>query len=710
MPSFPADQQVALGITPPVNGQQEKDPKTKVKRLSQKKRDMGARPRLNLSEDQALKVKKVMKNVWAEWEQNTSNLRSKLRRNNDLMEGIKAPKIFPWQDCSNLHIPVIEIHITILHSVASQTMLENDPIFYVKVLQDNVGDSVDTDIEQFLHWDCKINMKVDNDLSDIYWNSYRDGTSIGVLDWVEEYDRVFDIRYFSNPDDFMALFPTAEEAGLSEQEYENTLDEIHDSVSTKVSVPVKIEETLVRYRGPKLRVVELKDFVVIPTTAPTVEYAMFVGDLFLQRNDYFKRLAKDDWFDKDEVEKMVKQPGMNQAPDAVSQSQDQIEGIARTRVTMADEHRCLQGILKIDLSEDDSGVEKKYLITHEKMSDTILRIEEFPYIHNRCNYIVWRFKRRPGRLLGQSIPDQLVDINEEVDTQHNQRVDSRTITTVPSFIQLDQADFDPTRRDQRFFPGVTFKVSSMATPSIKQFEIKQTDMGQSLQEEQNLMSLADTRTGASQLRGGPQNPRDPRAPAKKIALQIQQSGIRVDDHMRELRIGTAELGNQVLELRYQYSPEMITFNRKDPATGQFVKAEVLRSKLRSRGLFVDVARTSIMDNPNAVLQEVMTMYELMMRNPLVATNALRIREVSHRLLKAMRTRDADKIIPPLPQLMEELKQQSGMTDENQDPTVQNLGLTLAGGGGRAPGPSHAGGKGAPPKRPQQPARSQQPVQ
>ncbi len=703
MPVIPPDQQLALGLTPPPQGEKERDPESKVKKLPNKKRIF--RRRLTLSDEKKEKVKKILGQCWDEWTQNTSLLKSKLQKANDLLEGIKGPKDFPWKNSSNLHVPLFEIHITILHSVVAQTMLENDPIFYVKVLTDSVGDSIDTDIESFLHWTCKINLKIDNDLSDIYWNTYRDGLGVGVLDWVEEYDRVYDIQVFKDPDAFMRLFPEPKDAGLSPNEYENILNEIHETEE----VPVKIEETIVRYRGPKLRVVEYKDFITIPTTAPSLEYAMFIGDAFLQRADHFRRMVLYEWFDKEETERMLETIGLTQAPDRISQSQDRIEGLSRSRVVKPDEYYCMQGILKINLSDDETTPEKMYLVTYHKETNTLLRIEEFPYIHNRSHYIIWRFKKRSNRLPGQSIFEQIGDINEEVDTQHNQRIDSRTITTVPSFYKLETSDFDPTRLDQRFYPGVTFKVKSTDKPDIKQMPITQTDMGQSLQEEQNLMQLADLRTGASQLRGGSSENRDPRASGKKMQVQLQQSGIRVDDHMRELRISTAELGSQVLELYYQFSPEMVPYQRKDPQTQQFVQMEVARSKLRTRGLFIEVARTSIMDNPSALLQKELTLYEIMMKNPLVAQNIMRIREVSHRLLKAFRERDADKVIPPLDQLMQELQQQQQMNQPNQPATVQNLGATVAQGGKTGPTLNHHKRNGSGPARPAEPMEPMPPA-
>ena len=669
------DQILLMGGTPPPIGEDVLPPQTTVKKL---KRKSGSYRRQEVVEEKTKeKLRDLLYNIYQEWNENTAILRNKLLRANALMEGIKDPKDFPWENSSNLHVPVIEIHITILHSVVSSTMLDNDPIWYVKIAQNGVPENVDNEIETFLSSVSKLELKIDAVLSDIYWAAYRDGTAIGDLDWVEEYSTQYDVLKFTDPLMFEEAFPTPISAGITSQKY----NELAKELLEQGELTIKVEEYVSTYRGPRLRQVELKDFVMVPTTSPDVKYAQFVGDMFIQRADYFKRLVKQDgWFDKIEVQTMLKKTGLTSAPDTGTRSQDQIEGVSRTRKTKPDEYWCMQGILNVCLpgllDSETMEVENRYLVVFHPESKAILRFECYPYLHNRIKYIPWRFKKRPNRFLGQSIYDQLGDVNEEIDTQHNQRIDSRTISTVPSFLKVDNFEFDPTRKNQRFYPGVTFKVSNLN--QIKQFEIKQTDLGQSLQEEQNLMYLAELRTGASSLRSGREASRDPRAPAKKIQLQLAQSDIRVDDHMRELRIGTAEVGTQILELYYQHAPDMIAYYTKNPETAQFIQKQIVRQKLRARDLFLEVARTSVNDNPDQLFQRELTLYQLLSNEPLIGSNMIRRRELIVRVLTAMRQRNIYKIIPTVQQLLEELGQQEQMLSPLSPQTHQMLGMNLAG--------------------------------
>ena len=296
------EQAILLGVTPPPQGEVPLSPQTTVKKL--KKSAHFYRRQEPLTVEQKDKLREVLSNIYREWQANTSLLRNKLRKANDLMEGIKDAKDFPWEGCSNLHVPIIEIHITILHSVVSSTMLDNDPIWYVRIKRDDVPEGLDSEIESFLNSVSKLELKIDSTLSDIYWNAYRDGTAFGDLDWVEEYSTQYDILRFMTPESFIEAFPTPESAGISFEKYNGIIEEI---VMTG-EVQLKVEEYIAIYRGPKLRQVELKNLVIVPTTSPTLEYALFVGDMFLERADYYKKMVKQEWFDKEEVKKMLQKP------------------------------------------------------------------------------------------------------------------------------------------------------------------------------------------------------------------------------------------------------------------------------------------------------------------------------------------------------------------------------------------------------------------
>jgi hypothetical protein len=538
-------------------------------------------------------------------------------------------------------------------------------VWYVRTMIPAAGgaDDVDPNIEWFLNWVSKIQLKLDDALSEVIYNTLRDPLGITCEDWVEEYKRVYDIQIYEDADTFMQDFPAPQDAGLSEGAYQAIIAEI----ASEGQAQVKIEQRVVSYRGPRLRIVELKDLVVYPATSPSFDYAQFVGDSFRQRVAYFEKRAQLDWFDPKEVASLKKTPGKTQAPDTISNSQDRIEGLGRTRQA-PDEYDCMQGVLKYDFSGE--GDEQMYCVVYNPDTKALLRFEDFPYVHNRINYVPYRIKRRSNRLLGQSVPEMTEDMNEEVDTSHQQRIDSRTIMIVPSFKKLEGANFDPTRPDQKFFPGVTFQVRSMT--EVQTFDIKQTDLQGTMQEEANLFAIAEQRTRATMLSGGRESQRDPRAPAKKVALLLSQSNRGVDDYIKELRPSFNEVALQTLELYYQYSPETIVFPIQNPETQQWVMKEIARNKLRSSNMSIDVAHTSVVDNPDNAAQRALIEYQILSKEPLIGNNMMRRYSLVRNLAIALRRRDVNKLAPPLKQMLEEMMQQNVLGNPMAPESIRRL--------------------------------------
>ena len=659
-----ADEQIRLGLVPPAPKEREIDPKTRVTKLAVL--DHGIyRRRLTLSEADLMKVKKALKDACQEWKQNTALLHNKLRRYQDRMEGITGPKDFPWPNASNLSIPMTEIHVVSLHSVVRSTILDNDPIWSVKEMipSEIEGERVDPNIEWFLNFVTKKQLKLDGILSDCYMDAFAKPASVGVLDWVEEIGKEYHIEAFDTADEFLARFPDQATSGMSMQTYESFLADLMAGRQAQV----KIEEYVVKYRGPHARVVDLKDLVLAPVTAPSLEYTVFHGDQFRQRADWFRVRANQKWFDKAEVKKMLEHGGKQQAIDDISEQADRIEGLSSSRVMKPDEYDCVRGNLRIALGEYDENTgtfpeEAMYHVVYNPDTDTLLRIEEFPYWHNRVNYIVFRIRRRTNRLMGRCVPDMLYDSNEEVNTQHNQRIDSRTITTVPTFIkQANETQIDFSRKNQQFFPGQCWTLSNMT--NLQQLKVTQTDLGTTMQEESNLFQIAEWLTGASpSLRAGTPQIKDPRGPAKKAAMAIQQSNVRIDDYIKELTPPTNEFGSQVLELYYQFAPAMVLkYGRYDQAAQKWIASEIKRTSLRNRNMSVDVSRTSITDNPDMVMQRALVDYQIWSKEPMIGQNLVRRHELVRRTLFAERQKDISKLLPNIEQMLQEIAGQQGLS-------------------------------------------------
>lgn len=600
-----------------------------------------------LSEEQEKLVKADIKRCLQGWKQDRGDLETRLTRWNDLVEGIREPTDFPWEGAANLHIPLIEIQMNIIHSAVRQTMLKNDNLW--------VGEYYGTDndmltqmliVENFLNFKSRTELSLPAVLSDFTWSVLKDGTVIAQITWVDEREpRTLFVEYKSI-EEFQEAFPSASDSGIKEEQYIQILEQLNKGKP----VEIEQEEERIVYRGPLVSLVELNDYVMYPMTAVETRFSDLCGKRFRIPLSSIYCSEKQGWYKKGSGDAIKKGAlkGADQT-DFYTSQRDLTEGISRAidskDITLYD------GIHRFDLNED--GINEKYVFCYEESSDTLLAYWKYPYEHGRDCYIPIRFKKRPNRFLGRSLPEQLEDINEEIDIEHNQRVNSRTISTVPTFkakLSL-KGEFDPSRRDQRFRPGQTYW---LARPEdLTQFEIRDTDFGSSEREEQSLFQVADTLTGASQLRSGRESRLDPRAPALKVQTLLQQSNIRLDDCMEEMagdsmrNEGFNAIGFQTIELYRQFGDaedlkflDTVLPREMDTATGRMTAGQVEVKALESNKIDSDrmkimMSKTSVSQNPDIQFQKEYLTYQILSQEPLVAGDEeMRMQMVSDLLASA----------------------------------------------------------------------------
>ena len=671
MPPATLEESRALGLVGPPPGVPEIEPETHAIKLA-KVDSNSYRKLIRLTPEQMTRVKRLMKDVCTEWKDNTRYQNNKLRTAVDRMEGISEAKDYPWPNSSNLNIPYTEIQILVASDIVASTMVDADPTFFIREMvparKDKQEEHVDPKVEGWWNWVFKKQLNLDEEIRMAIYLSFRDPLSVLVMDWVVDAPKEYSCQVFETVEDFQRRFPDPASAGVSQSTYEAWLGQLgilHEPLE------LEIEERVVRYRGPKARVVELKDLVRYPVSCPSLKYTQFHGDQFRERKPFFRQRAKLNQFYKEETDKMLEGRAKNEPIDDISQQLDTIEGISSNRRN-PDEYDCVRGNLKVDLNDD--GEEEMYHVVYNPEHDKLLRMERFPYWHNRTNYIPFRIRRKPNRLLGRCFMDMLYDLNEEINTQHNQRIDSRTITTVPTFlIQAGEVDLMARmeRGDGHFYPGQRWIVQNVN--NMKQLETK-VDFQGTLQEEQNLFAIGDMLTGtaSSGARSGKAEVKDPRASGKKQQAQIGQSNQRIDGYIRELIPSMRETATQGIELYYQFAPDsVLEFSSYDASTDAWQRNEIQRVKLRNRNMTIEVARTTVLDNPDAIAQRAFTDWQVWKDEPLVGGNLKRRWELARDTMFAEKKKNISKILPPLEQIIQEMNQQDQQA-QNSGPTHQAM--------------------------------------
>lgn len=596
---------------------------------------------LKLADDVKSDLEKELYDVLTDWKDSRSELESKLKDWNDAAEAVTTITNFPWKGASSLRIPLEKIKMREIHSTINRTSLRPVPFLMAKYAgpDELYASSRDLlkDIEDFVEDKIKNDTNVHDTIKEAINPVTRDGTAIPQIPWETEFERVTDYKIYKNIEDFIKDYPDPTAAGISEERY----DDIIQAISNGRGYEVQYEYDMPIYDGPKGHLVPLIDFVHWPVYVSNIRDMQCHGKRVWYTDYQLEDMVEIGKFtNREEVEDVIKQGG-DIHEESLTTSRDNIEGITRDLQTSR-EYECFELCYKKDL--DDDGVKEKYLIVYAYRKQKILRIEKYPIRKGKTTYFPMRFIKRDNRFLGVSLVDDMSDLAMEASIIHRQRINSRTITHVPSFVASNGAKgrFDPSRSDLSFYPGVTFWMDDIN--NVKQFDVRPVDLSGSVDEESLLYQLIDLVTGASSGLSGQSNPLDPRAPARKQAELLRQSTNRIDDYVDELLKTFTEIGQHVLDMYYQYGPDRIKYY-VSTSDGQMIEKEIERSKLYNPNIRFVVNGTSVFMNPDSEFSRNQEIDAILGTNPVTAQNPRIRKESLDRLLKSARVKDETKLLP-----------------------------------------------------------------
>lgn len=600
---------------------------------------------LKLTKSVEQRLSRELFQIIEDWKDSRNGLREKLKQWNDLYEGVTDITNFPWEGACELHVPIPKIKAREIRSTINRTTMRPVPFLMARyngpdVLMKQNKDFV-KDVERFLEDKIKFDTNVHQTLKDAIIPTIRDGTCPVQVIWETELERVCDYKTYEDVEDFTEDYPDAESAGISEKEWNSLYQKIADGGA----VEIQFEYDAVQYDGPKAYLVPLIDFVHYPVYVTEIESMLCHGKRIYFTDYQLKDLARVGKFSKEAVEKMSNRES-DLREDGYTAHRDAIEGITRDR-TRVREYECFELVYKTTLdpdSDSDTAIPQKYLITWAHKGRQILRIEKYPIRQGKTTYFPLRLIKRDNRFLGISLIDDISDISSEIDIHHRQRINSRTVTHVPSFKAKEGAKgrFDPARKDLQFRPGLVVWLED--TNDVAQFDIRPVDLSGSVEEEMLLYQLADLVTGSSSGLSGQNNPIDPRAPARKAQEQLRQSTNRIDDYVEVLLSPFANVGQFMLDLYYQYGPDNLTYHVEEK-DGSLVEKEIKRSKFYNPNVKLRVTGTSVFVNPEQEYSRMAEIEAVLAQHPLTAQNARVRKESLVRLLDAGRVPDVKALTP-----------------------------------------------------------------
>lgn len=587
---------------------------------------------------------KLWYQIW-DWKNSRSSLQAKLRELNDLYEGVVRVTDFPWPGASQLHVPIPKIKAREIKSTITRNTMRPVPFLMTKYAgPDNLyEDSKDfvRDVENFIEDKIKNGTNVHQTLKDGIIPTIRDGTCPIQIIWETELERVMDRKMYVSVRDFLSDYPDAESAGISSERFTKILQKL----SKGNPYEVKYEYDMKIYDGPKAYLVSLIDFFNWPVFETEIAHMLTHGKRIWYKDYDIERFYNMGKFTSvEDVELILKGVGDIHEDETLTISRDVIEGINRTNVTKtrAREYEFYELIHRMDL--DGDGVKEKYLLYYHWKTRRVMRCERYPIRKGASTYFPLRLIKRDNRFLGMSLIEDIADLSLEIDILHRMRINSRTITHVPSFKAVASAKdrFDPSRPQYRFQPGVTFWLNDIK--DVEQFDIRPVDLSGSVEEENFLFQIVNLVTGSDSGMSGQSNPLDPRAPAHKQQELLRQSSNRIDDYVEALLGPFAQIGQFMLDLYYQYGEDNLKYyvEGKD---GALLQKELDRSKLFNPNVLFQVNGTSVFMNPDAEFSRMQEVAQMLSTNMLTMQDPTVQLEIITRLLDASRLKNPKALLP-----------------------------------------------------------------
>ncbi len=603
---------------------------------------------LELTKPQVDRIKKRLRKEIELWMEETEELHRMLEEDNDLVEGIVDETDFPWEGAYNTHVPLTGTYMAIFRSVERRSILGADVIWYGEMMPGapEALRSALAAIEEMMNYKARKEWNIADCLSDVIWNTNRDRLGILQIVYAEDYEFVSDTAIITGPEDFIAEFPTPEDAGLSARQYGQALEQIAGEATELRPVEIPYTAERVKYQGPKGYVIDLVNFAVFPPTVEDIDHenCRGYGKRFPFRKGVVRRKMKEGVWYKDAAKRILKAgEGATETP-AFILAQEEIDGISRSDAGR--DFWFFELVYKMDLGENGKARgprEKKFLFTYSFEHDELVSAMDYPYRVD--HYALFKIEPRPNRLLAGSIPQMTRGLNDEVDVQHNQRNNSRTISSVPSFKARKGAnnDFDPHAEENQWRPGVIFHLDE--PDAFEQFKVQPVDLGESMAEESNNMKLLDLRTGAAaSLLSGGVAPGDPSAPGNKTNAQIGQSNLRMDDPIFDLRKGVEKVGEICLSHEYQFGPMIIQFLGQTE-DGQPVTKTIHKRFLK--GVRMRMKAVTAANNPDAAFAQAMSLYAVGTKDPNIAQDPDSLYKLLRNAMRAGRIEGRDDLFPPL---------------------------------------------------------------
>lgn len=627
-----------LTLKPPLSAQPKDDKRTKVMRLRT----------FELSDKQRQRMENNLKKWYGSWDRGTSVLRRRLQEANDHMDGIAEDTDFPWVGASKVTMGLAAGHARTVKAIFDRSVFPDHRPFAVE----SMGDVKDEDrnlLEIGANWLARRHNNLVAELRNTPIPCFRDGTVPVMGDWKCRKEKVFEVKHYFTPDEFVADYPTPQDAGVAEDRYNEIISHVSQMDH---ALAVEFQQDKILYDGPWFKQFPLARLVWYPVLGiEELEDAKLYGRVYYCKAQDLKSRAKREGIDKALLEEVMAKG--SQAHDPWGLSQDSIDGL---NLGEGDDEKELVKMARLVYVDDldDDGIPERYWVDYAPDSNKVFTVERYKLRNNINCVVLFRFLRRDGRLLGVSFILDGLDGFKMVDALHRHRNNVRAITDCPLFIAPEgiKDDIDLGSGPSTLRPGLTFWLEDRYLKEgmqPRQLAIQNfSKTGESLDEEQGVVRYLEFRLGPSMGQSGQESMSDPRAPASKTAALMRQAGFRTDDMNKEWKKSVPDILDLMGALYYLYGEDEYQVGKEDGVNDPIFKSlkRVVWSYNKSK-FMARQNETSL--SPEFEMEKVMGMAAIVAQNPILLQVKPELNLIIwNDLVLAARLPDPRKYMVPLP--------------------------------------------------------------
>ena len=515
-------------------------------------------------------------------------------------------KDFPWPGAANFHVPITMMGVETYKPRLVEGVLGQVPPVLVIPTRGSDEDRRDV-VESFLNWQILTQLKLEETVQQSAHLFLQPGLAIAKTYWkVERQWRKF-IREFdlNTPLDtiFEAIFGLDKPRNLERDGEDGWYAQI-PSGSSQAGGPLDVylrikplpdeqppvlqvmveREDVTEFPWPEL--IEPVDFIAPakggqdPNKLPWCQHRLWMDE------GQIRMLAKLGRFYPDAVEDLFSS-GPPRGDQPVTDSQQYRDSVDRTEGiegqgpsnVRRNQWAILEDYRRYDI--DDDGVDEEIIVwVSPYLSKRILGWDYLDnvYGHGRRPFRVGRYHPIPFRFYGLSFAEQVRNLQEEINTIRNQRVDYGTLQNLPFGFKRASSSLPPI--NQRMAPGMMIDVDNPQTDVF--FPKIQGSPAWGMQEEATLMQHFERLTGLTDLAIGKQPNRvGATRTASGTQTLLSESGLRFKGALNNFQRFWTGIFDDILALDQEYLPPRTEFR----VTGRLPTTIQIKDRMELRGRF-----------------------------------------------------------------------------------------------------------------------------